>query len=54
MLVGLPVSSMVYLLACRSLDIEKEWELGGGGRSWPRAETGPGSEAAARRVQLYR
>ncbi len=25
MLVGLPVSSIVYLLACRSLDMEKEW-----------------------------
>jgi nucleobase:cation symporter-1, NCS1 family len=27
MLVGLPVSSLIYLLACRSLDIEREWEL---------------------------
>jgi len=27
MLVGLPVSSVIYLLACRSLDIEREWEL---------------------------
>ena len=25
MLVGLPVSSIIYLLVCRSLDIEKEW-----------------------------
>jgi purine-cytosine permease-like protein len=25
MLVGLPVSSIVYLLCCRSLDIEQEW-----------------------------
>jgi nucleobase:cation symporter-1, NCS1 family len=25
MLVGLPVSSLIYLVACRSLDIEKEW-----------------------------
>ena len=25
MLVGLPVSSIVYLLSCRSLDIEAEW-----------------------------
>jgi hypothetical protein len=25
MLVGLPVSSIVYLLCCRSLDIEAEW-----------------------------
>jgi hypothetical protein len=24
MLVGLPVSALVYLLACRSLDVEKE------------------------------
>jgi NCS1 family nucleobase:cation symporter-1 len=27
MLVGLPVSSLIYLLACRSLDIRREWEL---------------------------
>lgn len=27
MLVGLPVSSLIYLLACSSLDTEKEWEL---------------------------
>jgi hypothetical protein len=25
MLVGLPVSSIAYLLACRSLDMRKEW-----------------------------
>jgi hypothetical protein len=25
MLVGLPVSSLVYLWACRSLDIKAEW-----------------------------
>jgi hypothetical protein len=25
MLVGLPVSALVYLWGCRSLDVEKEW-----------------------------
>jgi purine-cytosine permease-like protein len=25
MLVGLPVASGVYLLACRSIDLEQEW-----------------------------
>jgi hypothetical protein len=27
MLVGLPVSAVVYLLACRSLDVEKEKQM---------------------------
>jgi nucleobase:cation symporter-1, NCS1 family len=27
MLVGLPVSSLIYLWACRSLNIEREWQL---------------------------
>ena len=27
MLVGLPVSALVYLVACRSLDVEKEKRL---------------------------
>jgi hypothetical protein len=26
MLVGLPVAAGIYLLACRSLDLEREWQ----------------------------
>jgi len=40
MLVGLPVASLVYLLACRSLDLEREFRLA--------AEADRGLEPAAR------